>query len=1033
MIAPDGKTYLIPPEMVNESMLRGGVLAQRMSAPDGKQYWIPVDQVEQSLQHGGHFLHADGSAYEPGTEPAIVGHNAAGKPIWGDAPKPAGRGFLGSAGDALVGAAKGAAAIFDPRPNEYEREHGLTTIYDAALSPLERLAEPQVQAGERAIEEAKHGDPMKAAGLGLAAITPGVGPMAAGVGEKVGEQVGTGDYSGAAGTLLTNAALAEGPRIVKAAPGVLREAPGAIGNMARAARDYAAGVNARIQAPDKVINTPVGPGELTPLQRYRAAREMGANLDRAQATGASGPKVAKGLTEHSLPGKGPFEGSNAANVEALHRQANRLIGQAGVGEDGAPAPLANREEFGNVAKAKLQAHRARLADEPGQTAQAQELLNSLDKRDMTGEEYGADSQQALAKHHDSMYKHANESLTGALQRKGTLAGIGDVEETASKIYNDEQPYFDENPWALNAPGVKTAWNIVKALKPREAVEPEAVDTGVLDASGKPVTRAADAQEAAGPREMTPAMVAKARSDLWNLYQSPEIVGSRAEGWLKQLVASLDDALTSPDNERGLTPGEIQQFRAGTSLWKRMKSMYDDPQSPFFSILRSPEPKTIAGTLEKLKPAAARQFREAMADVNRRDLVGQQQRQLVGHLLDPSENGSFDLGGFAGRWEKMPKEQASELLGPKNVNLLNDLGKKTGAKTIYDTPGSHLPQIISAPDGLSASRVMFNENGTLRLTPEEIRQMEQADPTLLPQLRQQAVSRLLDPAANGFPDLRNFSSRWNHAQKEPLEGLLSEDHLKSLDDLASVAKTVNLPSNPSGTAVVLQPVHEASEIARGIGEAGAGFAAGHVLGPVGGIAGALAMPVAERVVAKRFTNPQATESIMEGPRPSAIETFKRARDAAGRVAAPAADALGGTTAPDLIGTGSAIAPRAPAAQPTPTEPERDRQLATPKNPAPTAPLTGVSTPPNGGQILDVNTSEPNEVHNEAEAAAEQMSPTSSGSEKPQASSVSVYWDPAHPETSAAPEGATHEVLHPETQKVIGHVVNGEYVPLNDANE
>ena len=35
--------------------------------------------------------------------------------------------------------------------------------------------------------------------------------------------------------------------------------------------------------------------------------------------------------------------------------------------------------------------------------------------------------------------------------------------------------------------------------------------------------------------------------------------------------------------------------------------------------------------------------------------------------------------------------------------------------------------------------------------------------------------------------------------------------------------------------------------------------------------------------------------------------------------------------------------------------------------------------------------------------------------------------------AAPEGATHEVVHPETGQVVGHMVNGEYVPLENDEE
>ena len=133
--------------------------------------------------------------------------------------------LFSSAGSAIGGAVKGSVQLFNPKPNEYEKQHGLTTAYDAALSPLERLVEPQVQQGEQAIESAKKGDISEAAGHGLAAVVPGVGPWASSVGEQIGAQVGQGNYAGAAGTLAGNAAVYAAPHAVGKVARVIKKTP----------------------------------------------------------------------------------------------------------------------------------------------------------------------------------------------------------------------------------------------------------------------------------------------------------------------------------------------------------------------------------------------------------------------------------------------------------------------------------------------------------------------------------------------------------------------------------------------------------------------------------------------------------------------------------------------------------------------------------------------------------------------------------------------------------------------------------------
>jgi hypothetical protein len=138
------------------------------------------------------------------------------------APAPRQDGFWASAAAPFIGAVKG----LDPRPTEDERKRGLTSAYDYAVRPLERVAEGGIDQGKQAVSEFKQAAPLslhptreqlehrqKALGHGMAAALPILGPWAAQVGEEEGEKLAARDYEGAAGTAVGNLALAAAPKV----------------------------------------------------------------------------------------------------------------------------------------------------------------------------------------------------------------------------------------------------------------------------------------------------------------------------------------------------------------------------------------------------------------------------------------------------------------------------------------------------------------------------------------------------------------------------------------------------------------------------------------------------------------------------------------------------------------------------------------------------------------------------------------------------------------------------------------------------
>lgn len=178
------------------------------------------------------------------------------------------------------------------------------------------------------------------------------------------------------------------------------------------------------------------------------------------------------------------------------------------------------------------------------------------------------------------------------------------------------------------------------------------------------------------------------------------------------------------------------------------------------------------------------------------------------------------------------------------------------KQTYDDPLSKLYHVVRSPDGLTAANSLAN------ITPDVAKRIGAAAPELVPQLQRQAMSRILSPAGNDLPDLKNLSSRLSRSQKEQLAGVLTPEQIKSLDDLGRTSKLVTFDSNPSGSGKLVQRSAEGSAAIGGALRAAGGVVTGNPLAIAEGIAPS-AWIGATRIAAKKLTNPAFTESIMNG--------------------------------------------------------------------------------------------------------------------------------------------------------------------------
>jgi hypothetical protein len=129
-------------------------------------------------------------------------------------PQPDAASRFGSAAAAPVAGAVGGVyhAVTDPAHGGVEK--AAQVLGPGALFLKRMLVDPAIAQGENAVFDARLGRYSEAAGHGLAALLPGVGPAAAQFAETEGKELGAGDYAGAFGTLVGNAAVMFGPKML---------------------------------------------------------------------------------------------------------------------------------------------------------------------------------------------------------------------------------------------------------------------------------------------------------------------------------------------------------------------------------------------------------------------------------------------------------------------------------------------------------------------------------------------------------------------------------------------------------------------------------------------------------------------------------------------------------------------------------------------------------------------------------------------------------------------------------------------------
>jgi hypothetical protein len=194
-IRPDGTPTLVDRAHSQDAVNSGYKPAMRLARPDGSQTTVAFDDLHHALAAGYKQIgdNSDASVPDP-NQAGVVGSLVRGLKGFGSAVEGAAQGLYHVAGDPAVEG--------HPLANALAMASGVPQ-----LSRL--LVKPQIQQGQQAAQDFHQGNVSQGIGHSLAAVTPGAGPLAAGLVDSTVPDIASGNYAGAAGKVAGTLATAE--------------------------------------------------------------------------------------------------------------------------------------------------------------------------------------------------------------------------------------------------------------------------------------------------------------------------------------------------------------------------------------------------------------------------------------------------------------------------------------------------------------------------------------------------------------------------------------------------------------------------------------------------------------------------------------------------------------------------------------------------------------------------------------------------------------------------------------------------------
>jgi hypothetical protein len=362
------------------------------------------------------------------------------------------------------------------------------------------------------------------------------------------------------------------------------------------------------------INEPIAGGTLTPAARYASAKNLGVNLDAADATNSPLFGAVKRVNSNSLFGGPTYEAAKARNTSALTGSTDQFLNQLYPGD----------RESGGVA-----------------------------------------IQKALQSNQHGLYGSAQQGFD-SLPQDIHIPGLAEVGKTAQDIARENSAYQGLFP-SLKPTKAMNVVGDVGGLGPQPPAPLRL--SPFVDERGQPIPSSA---QIAPPQPASFGTGQKLRSDLLDFTRNnPDIVQNQGNGFIQRLAGQTDDALTNASSS--LTPQQLETFRAANADWKDMKQTYDDPSSPFYHAVRTDNPSTLYGGIGTKTPEMARNLGDRLGSA-----IQPLRRGVVESALKTTNDGSPNFRTFGTQLNRIPADYRAELFSPDQNVKLRDIANTSNA-------------------------------------------------------------------------------------------------------------------------------------------------------------------------------------------------------------------------------------------------------------------------------------------------------------------------------------------------------------------
>jgi hypothetical protein len=510
------------------------------------------------------------------------------------------------------------------------------------------------------------------------------------------------------------------------------------------------------------VTKPMAGTNISPLERYQAAKRVGVNLPPAQATNSPILKPLDWINREGLLSAPLHESLAAKNTAALTGATDELLGRM--------SPF-DPETGGKVIQDRLKSPFVDLQNEAHETLEGMSPL---------GREQGGTRLQSL--------------LKGNQEKLETTGG---EQEQAIRDSYGELPIGSYDPMR------STARTILQQNAPVDELVPGLAQNHtrkILQSIGR--FGEEPAEGATAPVRPNVGNALDLRTRLLDLKgNNPELVRGAADADLDRMIGATHQTIADT-----LPPEGQHDWLKANEIWKDMKDTYDNPSSPFYHAVRTPSPSTLVEGIGGTSPESVRALRTRSGPEG----VGIVGRGVGEKLFGKNAEGEYDLKNFGSRLERMPEDSRNELFGANRHEQMQGIGARyRELQPFEDAAYTKNPESLVQGVGLGPETA-----AGVRMLRDVPVKPEGAEGPPAPRIGQQGMGavqrgvaeKLLGRTAEtgyNFPTFAGKLARMNEGYRSELFG----PHEGTLNDVATTARALDTNFNRSGSGKLTQKALE----------------------------------------------------------------------------------------------------------------------------------------------------------------------------------------------------------------------------------